>query len=342
MRIALLGAGAIGTIIGALLTEGGHDAELVDNYKEHVEALRASGAKIVGGIEKSVPVKAIYPDELSGKYDLVISLTKHNAIEESLLNIKPFTRDSAIILTLQNGMPEEKSKRIFQESNLMGGGVEFSGTFMGPGVSKLASGKETLGVSFGSFEGPVTDKVLEVQKIMESVGHTEITDNLKGVRWTKLTDNSCFSGLATALGCTVGEILDDDFAMDCIAYTGMECADIIAKLGIKPVELFGLLPTRERVCFDNSEEKEKVKNYWKKVYTPFRAQIASMLQDIRSGKKCEINNINGETVRVAKTLGIDVPFNRKIVELVTKLQDKEISLKHAWENLNEFKRLKEV
>lgn len=339
MRIALLGAGAMGTIIGALLSDGGYDVELVDNYKEHVEALQNDGAKIIGGIERTIPVKAIFPNQLSGKYDFVISLTKHSGIEESLENIKPFTTEDTIILTLQNGMPEEKSRKIFPEKNLMGGGMEFSGTFIGPGVSKLASSKETLGISFGSFEGPITDKVMEIKKIMESVGHVEVTDNLRGVRWTKLTDNSVFSGLQTALGCKLGLILENDFALDCIAYAGRECAKVIMAQGVTPVELFGLLPSEERVCFETPEEREKVKAYWKEVYSPYYEQIASMLQDIRNGKKCEIDNINGETVRIAEIVGVEVPFNKKIVELVTKLQDKEISLDDAWNNLEEFKKL---
>lgn len=339
MRIALIGAGAMGTIIGAHLTEGGYDVELIDNYKEHIEALREKGAQIIGGVEKTVPVKAIFPEEASGKYDLVLSLTKHSGIIESLERIKPNTHEDTVVLTLQNGMPEEKSRQVFPEKNLMGGGMEFSGTFIGPGVSKLASAKETLGISFGSYLGPVTDKVLEVKKVLEALGHVEITDNLRGVRWTKLTDNSTFSGFQTALGCTVGEILDDDSAMDCIAEIGMECAKVIKAQGVTPVELFGLLPTPERVCFETPEEKEKVKAYWIEVYSPYRAQIASMLQDLRNGRKCEIDNINGETVRIAAQAGVPVPFNKKIVETITRLQEKELPLDEAWSNLAEFRKL---
>lgn len=340
MRIALLGAGAMGTIIGALLSDGGYDVELVDNYKEHVEALQQNGAKIVGGIEKTIPVKAIFPDQLSGQYDLVISLTKHSGIEDSLNNIKPFTNEDTVILTLQNGMPEEKSRKIFPEKNLMGGGMEFSGTFIGPGVSKLASAENTLGISFGSFEGPITDKVLEIKKILESVGHVETTENLRGVRWTKLTDNSTFSGFQTDLGCTVGEILDNDQAMNCIAEIGMECAKVIREQGVIPVELFGFLPSPERVCFDTLEEKEKVKAYWKEVYSPYRDQIASMLQDLRKGKKCEIDDINGEMIRIAKKMGVPVPYNEKVVDVIAKLQNKELELERAWENLEQFEELK--
>lgn len=339
MRIALVGAGAMGTIIGSLLTEKGYDVELVDRYKEHVDALNREGAKIIGGIEKNIPVKAITPDKVSGVYDLIISITKHDGLIESLKNIKPYTHEQTIVLTLQNGMPEEKSKLIFPEENLLGGGMEFSGTFIGPGVTKLASDPDTLGISFGSYLGPVNEKVVKVKEILEKIGHVEITTNLKGVRWTKLSDNSTFSGFQTALGCTVGEILDDDEAMDCIAHIGMECAKVIEAQGVEPVELFGLLPKDERVCFCNDKEKEKVKAYWKRVYSPYRAQIASMLQDIKNGKKCEITNINGETVKIADEVGVSVPFNKKIVEIVTKLQNKEIKLSEAWNNLEEFKKL---
>ena len=83
----------------------------------------------------------------------------------------------------------------------------------------------------------------------------------------------------------MGEILDNDLAMDCIAEIGMECAKVIQAQGVVPVELFGLLPVPERVCFNTKAEKQKVKVYWTEVYSPYRAQIASMLQDLRNGKK---------------------------------------------------------
>jgi 2-dehydropantoate 2-reductase len=100
-----------------------------------------------------------------------------------------------------------------------------------------------------------------------------------------------------------------------------------------------LLPNEERICFTPPEEKEKVKAYWIEVYSPYRAQIASMLQDLRNGKKCEIDNINGETVRIANQVGVEVPFNNKIVEVITKLQDRVLDLDRAWENLADFKKL---
>ena len=209
MRIALLGAGAMGTIIGAYLSEKGYDVELVDSYQEHVEALNRNGAHIVGCVDKVIPVKAVLPQDMSGKYDLVLSLTKQTTMRQALEGALPYMHDETIIMTLQNGIPEDIAAELVGMDRVVGGGMEFSGTFVGPGVSKLASAENTLGISFGRPDGKITEKTLELQRMFQdALGHCELTENLRGVRYTKLTDNSCFSGLATALGCLVGDILD--------------------------------------------------------------------------------------------------------------------------------------
>ena len=338
MRIALLGAGAMGTILGALLTKAGYDVELVDNYKEHVDALNEKGAHIISGIDEIIPVKAVMNNGLTGKYDLFISMTKQTTMRESLENAVPFMHEDTYIMTLQNGIPEDIAAEFVGIDRVIGGGMEFSGTFIGPGVSKLASAKETLGISCGRPTGVIDDKAKEIQAMFQkALGHCELTDNLMGVRYTKLSDNSCFSGLATALGCLVGDILDNRKAMECIAYNGRECATIIKAKGITPVECFGLCPTEDRVCFETKEELDQVIAYWTKVYTPFRAQKASMIQDLEKGRKCEINFINGKFVEEARKLGIETPFNDMIVKCVTEIQNGEYTLEEAWEkNLDRF------
>lgn len=337
MRMALLGAGAMGTIIGAYLTEKGYDVQLVDNYQAHVDALREKGAHIVGYVDKIVPVKASTPDGLTGKYDLIISLTKQTTMREALQAAMPYTHDKTIIMTLQNGIPEDIAAEFVGMDRVVGGGMEFSGTFVGPGVSKLASAEDTLGISFGRPDGKITTETLEIQAMFkDALGHCELTENLRGVRFTKLTDNSCFSGLATALGCLVGDILDNRKAMECIAYTGMEAAKVIQALGVTPVELFGLCPTPENVCFQDQAGLDRVIDYWTRIYTPYRGQKASMIQDLEKGRVCEILQINGKFVSDGEKVGVPTPFNRKIVELVLEIQDGKMSLSDAWSNLDRF------
>ncbi len=71
MKCAIYGAGSLGTVLGAYLAESGADVELVNRNRAHVEALRKNGAVISGTVQKQVPVRAIFPEEMEGPYDSV-------------------------------------------------------------------------------------------------------------------------------------------------------------------------------------------------------------------------------------------------------------------------------
>jgi 2-dehydropantoate 2-reductase len=337
MRIALLGAGSVGTILGALLSRGGEDIVLVDNFIDQVEALNRKGARIVGFMDCTIPVKAITPDEMSGRYDLIISLTKQTALEGSLTHALPFMHDHTIVLTLQNGIPEDISRRIVGQERVMGGGVEFGATWLEPGVSELTSDEASLMITFGRLDGRVTEKTQELQRIFSTFGHSRISKNILGTRYSKLTDNSTFSGMSTVLCCNNGKILDSYEAMTCIAHLGREAGLVIEKLGVVPEKIFGLQPLMENVGFATRREMDDViYNYWTPIYTPFRAGIASMLQDVQKGRKSEVQQINGKFVELGDQLGVDVPFMRTVVDIITKMENRELALENSWGNLQYF------
>ena len=337
MRIALIGAGSIGTILGALISKGGKDIELVDSHKEHVDALNRNGAKIVGFINSTIPVKAIMPNEMSGKYDLIISTTKQTALKESLTSALQYMHDKTIILTLQNGIPEDISRQIVGPDRVMGGGVEFGATWLAPGVSELTSDKSSLRITFGRLDGRITKKTKQIQKIFSHFGKSEISTNILGTRFSKLTDNSTFSAMSAVLGCNNGKILDSYRAMTCIAHLGREAGLIIEKIGIHPEKIFGLQPIMKNVGFSTKQQMDDVIcNYWTPIYSPFRLGVASMLQDIEKGRKCEINQINGKFIELGKQVGIEVPFMQTAVRIVTQLEKGELKLKNAWKNLKYF------
>ena len=337
MRVALLGAGSVGTIIGALITEGGENIVLVDSYAEQVDMLNTHGVRITGHLNRSLPVKAILPEEMEGEYDLVISTTKQSSLAESLKNILEHIHDQTIVLTLRNGIPEDISKNIVGEKRVMGGGIEFGATLREPGVTELTTEVSSLGITFGQLDGEITRKTRAIQSVLSHLGHAHITKNLLGVRYSKLTDNSTFSGMSAVLGCCCENILESYQAMKCIAYLGREAACVIDKLNIYPEKVFGLQPLLENVDFKTKEELDDViQNYWSPLYWPFKDMKASMLQDLEKGQKSEINFINGKFVEVGREVGVDVPFMRTVVDIITKLQDGELKLEDAWNNLEYF------
>jgi len=337
MRIALLGAGSIGTIMGALLCQDGQDVVLVDNFAEHVVALNQCGARIMGKMDCTIPVRAILPEEMRGCYDLIVSLTKQTSLRVSLQNALPHMHSDTIILTLQNGIPEDISREFVEEERIMGGGVEFGATWLEPGVSELTTNTNTLGITFGPVNGRITKNTKRIQNAFSGLHHAHVVDNIMGLRYSKLTDNATFSAMSATLGCCWGEILDSYEAMTCIAHLGREAAIIIEKTGVRPEKIFGFQPLVENLGFSSKQEMDDViGNYWTPLYTPFRSCKASMLQDIEKGRVCEIDYINGKFTDLGKQYGIDVPYMECAVRIVTMLQNQELSLSEAWDNLKYF------
>ena len=106
MKCAIYGAGSLGTVLGAYMTKNGVEVELVNRNKAHVATLNEKGAHITGTVDFTTPVKAITPDEMSGKYDVIFLMTKQLHNKEVVTFLKPFLTEDGVIATLQNGIPE--------------------------------------------------------------------------------------------------------------------------------------------------------------------------------------------------------------------------------------------
>lgn len=340
MRIAVLGAGSLGTIIGALITKGTmgkHEVILIDANKEHVQALNEKGATITGFLELNVPVKAITPDQMEGRYDLVILLTKQTFNHIALKQVLPHLHENSTVCTLQNGVPEEYVASYVGKERTVGGAVGFGATWKGPGVSILTSSYETLknfAFDIGEIDGSITPRIKMVKEILDNVGNTEIMTNLMNIRWTKVLMNATFSGMSAALGCTFGDVLDNDEAMHALAYIADETIKTAHACGNKMVHMQG-----EDMEFLEIKEGEKTADkmaFYKKVWDPHRPLKASMLQDLEKKIPCEIDYINGFVARKGREQNIPTPYNDIVVQLVKEAEANKVVPDFAT-NLKKFK-----
>lgn len=323
----------MGTIIGALISGRDSEVTLLDTFEQHVGALNHHGAKVTGGLDATYPVKAITPKELTGQYDLIISTVKQTALPSALHQLLPFIHANSTVLTLQNGLPEGVASDVVGADRVIGGGMEFSGTFIEPGVVKLASPKQSLGVTIGEIDGSMSARLKQVQSVLGPIGHCDLTSQLRETRFTKLTDNCVCSAIPTALGCLLGEALDNPKVLNCITELGRECSKVMQALGIKPVKLFGFHPSPENIDYHDDEGKQQACDYWFKTYQPYRDQTASMLQDLRQDRPCEVDFINVAMLNEANKLGIDMPMNKKVIVCIKALEAQKRSLNDAWSNL---------
>lgn len=321
MRIAVLGAGSLGTIAGAYMAAGGQDVELIDVYQAHVDALNQSGAKITGTTDFQAKVKAITPDDMSGTYDLVLLLTKQLYNDSVLQNLLPFLGDDSVVLSLQNGIPEEKVASIVGRERVIAGSVEFGATFMEPGISSLTteySHFKSYAFQIGELNGERTERIQRIKTILDLVGGTHISDNLVGTKWSKLLINNAFSGLSAALNTEFGGVLDHEVSVVSAAHIADETIKVGHANGVTfaPMNGFDLASLEIQSEEDLPARVQTLRGFMKSS----RRLKASMLQDLEKKRKTEIDDINGVVPRLAKGKGILTPYNDLVVQLVKKAE----------------------
>jgi len=311
-----MGAGSVGTLLGARLTQAGLAVDLIDVNREHVDALNAAGAHVTGTIDLSVPVSALTPDQLDKTYDLVFLLVKQTHNTAAFAQLEGHLNDRGVICTLQNGIPELAVAAAFGEERTMGCAVTWGATFLGPGRIEATTAQESWHSSLGTVSGTVTAEAEEVRSVLSHMCPTQLVTDLMGIRWSKLLVNCSFSGMSAALGCTFGEILDDARALKCAQYIARECIRVSEAQGIK---MAPLSPGEDfKVLMDFDTEAERLATSWiyRKLWGAAAAGKASMLQDLENGRKTEIAFINGLLSDLGRKYGVPTPVSDTVVRIV--------------------------
>ncbi len=324
MKIALVGAGSMGTVIGALLSKAGLDVLMVDANREHVDALNSSGATVTGHMQLNVPVKAVTPEEWQGTAEMVIYLVKTTYDDAALPQVLPHLDEGSFLITLQNGVPEEKVASVVGRERTMGGAIGWGATWLRPGVSELTSEPEKMTFDIGELDGSVTPRLQQVKQVLDHCGEATITDNLMGVRWTKLLANVAMSGLGAAIDSTYGGILDDDKATGAALCIILETLLTARALGIRMEPMQGVDPA---VMLDVARQGlDTAMKVVRMVWGPHRDQVPSMLQDLRRGLPCEVDSLNGYLSARSEEAGVATPVNDRVTEIIRAVQEGSMPL----------------
>lgn len=321
-RIALVGAGSIGIITGALITQQGRDVTLFDANEPNVRALQEHGARITGTLEEVVPVTAKLPGEAEGRFDLVILITKQVFTEPAVEPFLPLLADDGVVLTLQNGTPEDKVAEIVGRERTLAGNIMFAAIWQEPGVSMLAHSLDYVrshAFDVGELDGSSTDRVREVAEILSAVGHCTVSDNITGTTWSKLLTNATFSGLSAALGVTFGEVIDDPVSLRAAVHLMDETVRAGQAHGIAVTDWEGW-PV-ERLRSDGGVTVEERMAKFVDYVGTMRAGTASMLQDMQKGIPCEKDYIPGRVIEVAEQHGVETPYTRLVHRLIAQAEE---------------------
>ena len=333
MRIAIYGAGSLGTVLGAYLTRNGVGVDLINRNKAHTAALKANGARITGTVDMTVPVSALYPDEMTGKYDIIFLMTKQLDNRETVTFLKDYLADSGVIVTLQNGIPEDSVSEIVGPERTVGATVEWGATLSAPGESTLTSDPGSLSFHMGAMPGLPESRLQDVKSVLEKMCPVEIEPNLRGARWSKLLINAAFSGLGTVMGGTFGDVTADPQGRELAVRCMKEVIDVGRSVGVTfaPVQGKDIV---KLFYWSNPVKKALAKLILPVAMKKHAAIEPSMLQDLKKKKPCEIDAINGVVCEWGTKKGIPTPVNDRIVEIVHEIQDGK--RKPSRENLEDF------
>lgn len=302
MKIAVLGAGAMGSLFGGILAEAGHQVWLVDVWKEHVESIREKGLRIKGpGADRVIRnLEAVSSAQEAGEAELVIVFVKSTVTEEAVSTAKCLFGPRTLVLTLQNGLGNvERIGKVIGFQNVLAGVTAQGATVLGPGEIYHAGQGLT---AVGELQGEVTPRVEKVSAMLNEAGiQTQASGNVMGLIWGKLLVNVGINALTALTGLKNGQLLDHPETVELMELAVLEGFEVCKAKGIK-------LPYQDPV------------SHAREVAMATASNRSSMLQDVTNQRKTEIEVINGAIVREGQALGIQTPVNKVLTNLVRTLE----------------------
>ncbi len=325
MHIAIYGAGAMGTVLGALLTKGGLEkVDMITRNEKHVKALRESGATIVcqaDDKELNVSVQAMLPMQMTEKYDVIFLMTKQRYNLEILTELTKYLKTDGIICTTQNGLPEPNVAKIIGKERTYGAATSFGASYLDAGKVALTSKMQAMHMEIGGYQNngeklPLLEKILS--HVGQAGGNTEFvkaTENLVGARWSKLTINAAFSGISVMTGMSFGEISHRHKTRKLALGVMRECIAVAKAQDIKMAKMQG--HDMEKMLGGEMP----IKRFIAYMVLPFAMRkhkklYSGMLKDVENGRKCEIDYITGLVCQEGAKIGVETPRCAQIVEIV--------------------------
>ena len=299
MRIAILGAGALGCAIGGTLAEAGVDVVLLSRDAPHVEAMQQRGLTLRGPRgDRVVPVRAASDCAGLAPVDLVVVLVKSYHTEAAIREAAPLVGPGTLVMSLQNGMGHEDVLAVtVGRDRVLGGKTYLGGVLLGPGhVIAGTAGKETV---IGELDGRISERAERVAATFRRAGlETVVTGTIMATIWDKLLINVATGAVS---------------AISRLPYGALYRCEPLHRVALEAVGETIAVAVAAGVRLSRPDPEAA----WRKAAEGLPDDFkASMLQSLEQGQPTEIDFINGAVVRAGERYGVPTPVNRTLVACV--------------------------
>ena len=295
MKVAVMGAGAVGCYFGAMLARAGHAVTLIGR-PQHVEAVNRRGLYLDSkSFQEHVPMSASTDAAVVAGSDVVLFCVKSSDTEAAGRQIAPHLGEKTVLLTLQNGVDNAERLQAALPQEVIPAVVYVATEMAGAGhVKHHGRGDLVIGASASS-------EAIAAQLIAAGVPVT-VSDNANGELWVKLIVNCAYNAISAISRMPYGQMVEGDGVPAVMDDVVMECLAVAKAAGV-------IVPGDVRVSVPG-------------IAGAMKEQFSSTAQDLMRGKPTEIDHLNGYVVRKGAALGVPTPVNRVLHSLVKLLESK--------------------
>ena len=314
MRMIVMGAGPIGGIIGGRLARAGQDVTFVDVAPEHIAAIRENGLQVdVPDGPFNVEANVVFPDEIEGSFDAAFIAVRCNYTRDTLAAVLPHLNDDALVVSMQNGINVPLLEEAVGADRTVGMGIRMGSRRTAPGrVHTTTRGHLYIGHSHGR----TTPQLEQLNAMLDAVIPSEITDNILGVLWSKLT-YTCYGYYGSLANTSMVESCagpDDrrllvDFLGEVVAVGTAAGARFIPLKEYNPPELHPDKPADGRMAIVNGYAES-----WRD------DDLKGPLRQLLVGSKLEVEFTLGNVVRESARLGLSTPLCDNLLEMMLDLE----------------------
>jgi 2-dehydropantoate 2-reductase len=303
LKFAVLGAGALGSAIGGVLTEAGHDVWLITRNQAHVEAINTNGLVLRSeGKDRTCKAQATTNAADAGQVDCVIVLVKSAQTRQAMLSSMSLLGPRTTVLSLQNGLGHEDIlSDVVGRERVLAGKSYCGGQFIAPGhVICGVRGKQT---HMGELDGAMSERILAIAKAFNEAGlQTTVSDNIMGTIWDKLFVNVATGAISGITRLMYGDLYQVPELEACAIAAVNEAMQVAKARGVttsmtEPLEAWRLAGAG----------------------LPYEFK-ASILQSLERGARTEVDYINGAVVKLGAQHGIPTPVNSTLLACIKGLE----------------------
>ena len=309
-RILVIGAGPIGGIIGGRLAHAGEDMTFVDVDKEHVAAIRAKGLQIdVPDGPFNVKIRIVFPEELQGKYDTALIAVRSNYTPAALATALPHLESDGALVSMQNGINPPLLEEKVGPDRAVGMAIRMGCRKLGPAHVQTAIRGHLY---IGHLHGRVTPRLEALQKLFSSVMETDMSDNILGVLWSKLT-YTCLGYYGSLADASLAQTCAEPAARYNLADFFAEVVSVGDALGVRWIPLAEYSPADFRPG-RSLEQRAAALGRFAQTWKPNDRK--GPLNQIKKGIPTEVDFTLGYVVREAEKREIRTPLCRKVLDMI--------------------------